>query len=43
MPYSDLLMTLIFIKRACDRADAGGDLCVPPVSRGLSQGGCYVH
>ncbi len=26
MPYSDLLMTLIFIKRLCDRAGAGGDL-----------------
>ncbi len=32
MPYSDLLMTLIFIKRLCDRAGAGGDLWVPPAS-----------
>ncbi len=42
MPYSDLLMTLIFIKRLCDSAGAGGGLCVPPAFRGLPQGGCYA-
>jgi len=42
MPYSDLLMTLIFIKHLCDRADAGGDLWVPPAFRGLPRGGRYA-
>jgi hypothetical protein len=30
MPYSDLLMTLIFIKLRFDRAGAGGDPLGPP-------------
>ena len=42
MPYSDQLMTLIFIKRLCERVDAGGDLWVPPAFRGLPQRGCYA-
>jgi hypothetical protein len=42
MPYSHLLMILIFIKVLYDRDGAGGDLCVPPAFRGLPQGGCYV-
>jgi hypothetical protein len=42
MQYSDLLMTLIFIKRLCDRGDAGGDLWVPPAFRGLPQRGGYA-
>ena len=42
MPYSDLLMTLIFINGLCDRAGAGGDLWVPPAFRGLPQGDCYA-
>lgn len=42
MPYSDLLMTLIFINGRCDRANAGGDLLVPPAFRGLPQDGCYA-
>jgi len=32
MPYSQHLMTSIFIRRRCDRAGAGGDRCVPPAS-----------
>ena len=40
MPYSDLLMTLIFIKRLCDRGDAGGDLRVPPAPHTPPQGDC---
>lgn len=38
MPYSHLLMTPIFIKVLCDRADAGGDRCVPPASGRLPKG-----
>jgi hypothetical protein len=38
MPYSHLLMTLIFIKRLCGGAGAGGDLCVPPASACSSTG-----
>jgi hypothetical protein len=33
MPYSQHLMTSIFIKRLDDRAGAGGDHSVPPASR----------
>jgi hypothetical protein len=42
MPYSHLLMTLIFIKVLYDRGGAGGDLCVPPASGRLPRGGGYV-
>jgi hypothetical protein len=41
MPYSDLLMTLIFIKLRFDRAGAGGDPWVPPASRRPPRRSCY--
>jgi hypothetical protein len=34
MPYSHLLMILIFIKVLCDRAGAAGDLCVRAAAEG---------
>jgi hypothetical protein len=42
MPYSQLLMTSIFIKGVCSRGGAGGGLCVPPASRLLRRGGRYA-
>ena len=39
MPYSHLLMTLIFIKL---RLDGAGDPFISPVLRGRSRRGCYA-
>ena len=43
MPYSHLLMTLIFIKLRSDRDGVDGDRLVSPAPRRSSQGGCYAR